>query len=129
MSSAAQYASTVRAAVAQVTTANATKDGTTGSVITVFTAGATLGSRIDDIYIAAIVTTTAGMIRLYISDGTTTRMYLEIPVAAVTVSATVAGWTTVLLNQAIILPAGYTLKATTEKSEAINIVVTRAGDF
>ena len=129
MSSAAQYASTVRAAAAQVTTANPNRDGTTGTYVNVFTAGATLGSRIDDIYMTATVTTAAGMIRLFISDGTNTRLLSETPVAAITVGATTAAWTAVLLNQALILPSGYILKASTEVSNAINIIVTRAGDF
>ena len=128
MSTAAQYASTVRAAAAQVTTANPNRDGTTGTYVNVFTAGAS-GSRIDDIYMTATVTTTAGMIRLFISDGTNTRLLSETPVAAITVSATTAAWTAVLLSQGLVIPSGYILKASTEKSEAININVTRAGDF
>lgn len=128
MSTAAQYASTVRAAAAQVTTANPNRDGTTGTYVNVFTAGAS-GSRIDDIYMTATVTTTAGMIRLFISDGTNTRLLSETPVAAITVSATTAAWTAVLLSQGLVIPSGYILKASTEKSEAINIIVTRAGDF
>ena len=128
MSTAAQYASTVRAAAAQVTTANPNRDGTTGTYVNVFTAGAS-GSRIDDIYMTATVTTTAGMIRLFISDGTNTRLLSETPVAAITVSATTAAWTAVFLSQGLVIPSGYILKASTEKSEAINILVTRAGDF
>ena len=128
MSTAAQYASTVRAAAAQVTTANPNRDGTTGTYVNVFTAGAS-GSRIDDIYMTATVTTTAGMIRLFISDGTNTRLLSETPVTAITVSATTAAWTAVFLSQGLVIPSGYILKASTEKSEAININVTRAGDF
>jgi len=128
MSTAAQYASTVRAAAAQVTTANPNRDGTTGTYVNVFTAGAS-GSRIDDIYMTATVTTTAGMIRLFISDGTNTRLLSETPVAAITVSATTAAWTAVFLSQGLVIPSGYILKASTEVSNAINIIVTRAGDF
>jgi len=128
MSTSAQYASTVRAAAGQVTTANPNRDGTTGAYVSIFTAGAS-GSRIDDIYMTATVTTTAGMIRLFISDGTNTRLLSETPVAAITVSATTAAWTNVLLSQGLVIPSGYILKASTEKSEAINILVTRAGDF
>jgi hypothetical protein len=128
MSTAAQYASTVRAAVAQVTTANPNRDGTTGTYVTVFTAGAS-GSRIDDIYMTATVTTAAGMIRLFISNGTNIRMLSETPVTAITVAATTAAWTAVFLNQGLILPSGYLLIASTEVSNAINILVTRAGDF
>jgi hypothetical protein len=131
MSTSAQYASTVNGASVQVALANTARDGT-GTIgttlITVLAAGAN-GTRIDDIYMTATVTTTAGMIRLFIYNGTTTRLLSETPVAAITVSATTAAWTAVLLNQAIVLKSGFSLIASTEKSEAININVTRAGDF
>lgn len=127
MSTQAQYAATPKTASAQVSAANTNRDGT-GTLVTVFTAGAN-GSRIDDIYITASVTTTAGMIRLFLSNGTDTRLYREVLVSATTPSATVAAWTTSLTSLALVLGAGWSLRASTEKAEAININVTRAGDF
>lgn len=127
MATTANYANTPRAAVAQVTAANTARDGT-GTIVTVFTAG-TSGSRVDDIVITATGNTTAGMIRLFLHDGTNARLWMEIPVSAVTVSATVAGWTTSLLNQALILPNGWSLRASTHNAETFNVFVDRAGDF
>ena len=127
MATQAQYASTVRAAVAQVTTANTNRNGT-GAIVTVFTAGAN-GSRIDDISIDAVATTTAGVVRLFINDGTTSYLFQEILVTATTPSTTVAVWNTTLLNQAIIIPSGWSLRASTNNTETFNIIVTRAGDF
>lgn len=127
MSTSAQYASTVRGASAQVTTANTNRNGT-GTIVSVFTAGSS-GSRIDDIYIVATGTTTAGVVRLFISDGTNIRLWQEILVSAVTPSTTVSVWTAVLANQALLLPSGYSLQASTNNSETFNVLVTRAGDF
>lgn len=121
------YAATPRTEVAQVNAANTNRDGT-GTIVTVFTAG-TNGSRIDDLYITPAVTTTAGMVRLYIHDGTTARLWREVGISANTPSDTNPVVHTVLSGLGLILKSGYSLRASTEKAEAINIAVTRAGDF
>jgi hypothetical protein len=110
-----------------VSTANTNRDGT-GTIVTVFTAGAS-GSRIDDIVVTATGTTTAGMVRLFLNDGTNTRLWAEIPVTAVTPSGTVQAFTSSMLNQALILPNGWSLRAATNNAETFNIFVDRAGDF
>jgi hypothetical protein len=127
MSTTAQYAATPRAALGQVSTANTNRDGT-GTLASVLTAGSS-GSRIDDIYIAATGTTTAGVVRLFLFDGTNNRLWQEILVTAVTPSTTQQVWNYTLLNQALILPVNYILKASTNNAETFNINVTRAGDF
>ena len=127
MATTAQYASTVRTAQAQVSTANTNRNGT-GTIATVFTAGSN-GSRIDDIYITATATTTAGVVRLFLNDGTNTYLFEEILVTAITPSTTVAVFQAVLLNQAIVLASGWSLRASTNNAETFNIQVTRAGDF
>ena len=127
MSTAAQYASTVTSAAVQVTTANTNRDGT-GTITTVLTAGAS-GTRIDDIYMVATGTTTAGVIRLFVHDGTNARLLSETLVSAVTPSTTVQVWSNTLLSQAIVLKTGYSLRASTQIGETFNIIVTRAGDF
>jgi hypothetical protein len=127
MATAAQYAATVQNASAQVTTANTNRNGT-GTIVSVMT-GATNGTRIDDIYIVATGTTTAGVVRLFISDGTNIRLWQEVLVPAITPSTTVAVFSAALLNQALILENGWSLQASTNNSETFNILVTRAGDF
>ena len=92
------------------------------------TAGAS-GSRIDDIYMVATGTTTAGVIRLFVHDGTNARLLSETLVSAVTPSTTVQVWSNTLLSQAIVLKTGYSLRASTQIGETFNIIVTRAGDF
>jgi hypothetical protein len=127
MATAAQYAATPRAALGQVVTANTARDGT-GTIATVFTAGGN-GSRIDDIKIQALATTTAGVVRLFLHDGTNARLWQEVMVTAVTPSTTVEAWSFTLLNQALILPNGWSLRASTNNAEGFNVIVTRAGDF
>lgn len=120
------FAATPRCALAQVVTANAARDGS-GTVVTVFTAGAS-GSRIDAISVKAVGVTTAGMVRLFINDGTNTRLLTEVPVRAKTPAATLPAEETHLslgnLSQILplILPTGYSLVASTEKTETFNIL-------
>jgi hypothetical protein len=127
MATTAQYASTVQNGSGQVSTANTNRNGT-GTLVTVFT-GATNGSRIDDIYIVATAATTAGVVRLFISDGSNIRLWQEILVSAVTPSTTVQVWSYTLLNQALLLENGWSLQASTNNAETFNVLVTRAGDF
>jgi hypothetical protein len=127
MATTAQYASTVRTAQAQVSTANTNRNGT-GTIATVFTAGSN-GSRIDDIYITATGTTTAGVVRLFLNDGTNTYLFEEILVTAITPSTTVQVFQSVQLNLSLILANGWSLRASTNNAETFNIQVTRAGDF
>lgn len=127
MSTSAQYASTVQTAQAQISTANTNRNGT-GTIVSVFSAGSS-GSRVDDIYIVATGTTTANVVRLFISDGSNIRLWQEILVPAIVPSTTVAVYSTALLNQALILKSGWSLQAATNNAETYNVLVTRAGDF
>ena len=128
MATTAQYAATPRTAVGQVTTANTNRNGT-GTIATIFTGGSS-GSRIDDITISATGTTTAGVVRLFLNDGTTSYLWQEILVTAITPSTTVQVFSFTLLNQALILASSsWSLRASTNNSETFNILVTRAGDF
>ena len=125
MATSAAFASTPRCAVAQATAANTNLDGT-GTIATVFTAGAS-GSRIDAISIKAIATTTAGMVRLYVHDGTNARLLKEVPVRAKTPSGTIDAEESHLnlgsLSQILplILPTGYSLRASTHNAETFNV--------
>jgi hypothetical protein len=127
MSTQAQYAATPNTAAAVINAANTNRDGT-GTIVTVDTAG-TNGTRIDDIYITATGTTTAGMVRLYLHDGTNARLWREVPVTAVTPTASVAAFASVLLNLGLVLAPGWSLRASTHNAETFHVCVTRAGDF
>jgi hypothetical protein len=127
MASNANYAATPKSALAQLSAANTLRDGT-GTIATVLTAGAS-GTRIDDIVITATGTTTAGMVRLFLHDGTNARLWREVPVSAVTPSGTVPAFTATLSNLALVLQTGWSLRASTHNAESFNVLVTRAGDF
>lgn len=127
MSAQAQFASTVKTAVGVLSAANTARDGT-GTIVTVLTAGAS-GSRIDDLTIIATGAVTAGVVRLFLHDGTNARLLREVMVAATTPSATVETWRTALTNLGICIPANWSLRASTHNAEGFNVVVTRAGDF
>ena len=125
MATTAAFAATPRCAVAQATAANTNRDGT-GTIATVFTAGAS-GSRIDAISIKAIGTTTAGMVRLFVHDGTNARLLDEVTIRAKTPSATIEAEESHLslgnLSQILplILPTGYSLRASTHNAETFNV--------
>lgn len=123
----ANYANTPRAAVGQVSTANTNRDGS-GTLATILAAG-TNGSRVDDVTITAVGTTTAGMVRLFVHDGTNARLLREVAVPAITPSGTVPAFSATLTNLALLLPNGWSLRASTNNAETYNIIVTRAGDF
>jgi len=136
MSTNASFAATPRQGLANVVVANPNRDGT-GTLVDVFVAGAS-GSRVDKVGYQAAATTTAGMIRWFLNDGTNTRLILEQTVAAVVGSATVPETSGVnpsleLANGAagpfpMILPSGWRIKASTEKAESINVWA-QGGDF
>ena len=132
MSSVPQYASTPRCGVGQVSTANTNRDGT-GTIAIILTAGAN-GSRIDAIDLKAVGTTTAGMLRLFVHDGTSARLLTEVNVGAVTPSSTQPSWEAQLNTNTmtqvlpLVLPTGYSLRASTEKAETFNVIAL-GGDF
>ena len=112
-----------------VSAANTNHDGT-GTIVLVFTAGL-YGSRVHRLRVKAAVTTTAGMVRLFIDDGASKFLYKEIPISAITISATVEAfvWELQLANEdAIVLPTGYKIYASTHNAEAINVFI-EGGDF
>lgn len=114
------FAVTPIVGMAQVSAANTNRDGTTGTYVTLVTAGAS-GTRIAEIVTQGAVTTTAGMVRLFLTDGTTTRMFDEVSIAAATVSATVKGNRVSTTYNNLVIPSGWSIKASTHNAEAINV--------
>lgn len=124
------FIQTPRVAVVQISTANANRDGT-GTIGTVLTAGAN-GTIVDHVDVIATGTTTAGIVRLFIHDGATARLWKEIEVLAKTPSATVTAFRgTVdcsLRSNDLFLQSGFSLRAATNNAEAFNVVAV-AGDL
>lgn len=130
MATTPNYASTPKGYLAKLSVANTNKDGTTGTYAELVPVS-TDNVRIDDITVQAQATTTAGMIRLFLveTSGASTNLLEEWAVTAVTPSATVPGWGVKVVNQALVIPAGWSLKLSTEKAELFSVSVTRAAAF
>jgi hypothetical protein len=110
-----------------ISAANTARDGT-GTIGILATAGADK-LRIDDIYMKAKVTTTAGMLRMWLHDGTNFRLLKEIIVTAITASGSVPSWESQLTGLGIVLQSGWSLRFSTDKGESFDISATSAGDF
>lgn len=124
MASDPQFASTPLVGMAQISTANTNRDGSTGSYTTVLTGGAS-GSVIKKIRVCAAVTTTAGVVRLFLNDGTNRRLMQEIIVPAITPSTTVEAFTRTITygpDDVLHLPSNtWTLDASTHNAETFNV--------
>lgn len=122
-----------------VATANTAKDGT-GTVVTVFTAGAN-GSKIDQIKVRALGTNVATVLRFFINNGSTNAtpanntLIHEVTVAATTVSETAAladNDITITKGSDVAvpipyLPAGYKVNVTVGTTVAAGLHVTVHG--
>ena len=125
MASTAQYIGTPKSSTVTVSTANTNLDGTTGTYATLITAGSS-GSRIDSIQIKATGTTTAGMIRFFVS----TSLIREVPVVAITPSASVPSFNYVVnFDTPLILAASVVLTCSTQIAETFKVTITNGGDF
>ena len=120
MATAPAFAVTPRIASVNVATANTNRDGT-GTVATLIT-GAATGTRIAEIVCQAKVTTTAGMVRIFLYDGTTYYFFDEVSIAAATVSATVKGTRQSVLYANLVLPnANWSVRVSTHNAESIDV--------
>jgi hypothetical protein len=126
MAASPAYAATPRTERAALSASNTNRDGT-GTIINLFTAGAN-GSRVERITISATGTTTAGMIRFYLFDGTNTDLWREVTVSAITPSATVLAFTTQLASLAYILGTGKSIRVSTHNAENFRVIA-EGGDF
>lgn len=121
MATSAQYASTPVFGSATLTTADTSLTAPT-TFGTVLTAGAS-GTRIDYIDIQGVDTTVAGLINLFVFDGTNYILWQQVPVQAVTSSMTAPAFAFALSSNGnanimpLNLPTGYSLRATTSVAQ------------
>jgi len=116
------FAITPRIGMGQVTTANTNRDGS-GTIATILT-GVAAGTRINEIVIEATVTTTAGMVRLYLHDGTNARLFDEFVVTAITPGASTAVYRASKTYDNLVLPsASWSIRASTHNTETFNVIV------
>lgn len=127
------YPLTPNVAWGTVATANTAKDGT-GTVVTVFTAGAN-GARVDKVKIRAAGTNIATVLRVFINNGSTNAtagnntLFMEATIAITTLSEVAAlADNEILLG--LVLPAGYKVNITIGTTIAAGLAVTGVGgDF
>lgn len=107
-----------------VSTANSNLDGT-GTLSSSIITGASNGTQLMSITIKALVNTTAGMVRIFLYDGSNTKLLKEIQVLAVTKSATAQAFfeRVDFDGNGFSLKSGWSIKASTEKAESINVIV------
>lgn len=114
-----------------VSTANSNLDGT-GTLTKIYTAGSPgtyKGSSIRTITIKSTVNVTSGMIRLFIDNTSTKRLYSEIPVNTMTKSAIDESFEYQLVfDDDFDLQADYLLYASTQNAESF-CVTTEASDY
>ena len=145
MATSAQYTKNARQTSVAISTANTNRDGT-GTMTILWTAPAFVdatnpgGSRIERILVQATGTTTAGMVRLFVSNDATansaanTFLYEEIPVTAATPSTTVQAYSTVLQAVTyqtlfpIMIGPGCSLRVSTANAESF-VVTAMGGDY
>jgi len=133
MSTTAQYASTPKVGSANLTTADTSLTAPT-TVGTIVTAGAS-GTRIDYIEVQGVATTVAGLVNLFIYDGTTYILWQQVPILAITSSTTVPAFSVNLSSNSnsnvmpLTLPTGYSLRATTSIAQTGVRVIAYGGDF
>lgn len=127
MSGTPQFATSPVSAAVTMTVANPNRDGT-GTMSILYTAPVG-GARVDDIAIKARVTTTAGMVRFFLNDGVNFYLLREVLVTAIVASATVAAFEAVLNSLGLVLKSGWSIQCCNERAEAINVMVTRGGEF
>jgi hypothetical protein len=123
MANAPVYVGTPQVWQAALSAANTNRDGT-GTIVDVLTAG-TNGTRLEEVRVQASGTTSAGVIRLYIYDGTNTYLIRELLVLAVTPGVAQEAWWALLNLDGLVLPAGGTwkLRASTHNAEAFKVFV------
>jgi hypothetical protein len=133
MATSAQYASTPVFGSANLTTADTSLTAPT-TVGTILTAGAS-GTRIDYIDIQGVATTVAGLINLFVFDGTNYILWQQVPVQAVTSSTTVPAFALALSSNGnanimpLNLPTGYSLRAATSVAQTGVRITAYGGNY
>ena len=127
MASSPIYIGTPQTWQAALSAANTNRDGT-GTIVDVVTGGAS-GSRLDKIRVQASGTSSAGVIRFYLYDGTNTYLIKEMMVSAITPSASVEAWSGEWDCDGLVLPStSWKLRASTHNAEAFKVFV-KGGNF
>ena len=133
MASTPNFAATARIGSGLLTTADTSL--TAPSTVTTIITAVAAGTRIESIEVQAVATTVAGLVNLFLHDGTTYSLWQQVPISAVTVSTTNPAFVanlssaTDVLFLPLILPSGWSLRATTSVAQTGIRVIATGGDF
>jgi hypothetical protein len=100
----------------------------TTTYTTVFTAGAS-GSKIEEIVFQGVGSTLAGVVRIFIYNGSTVRLLWEEAVTVVSSSTTAATYRTSRQFDNLVLEAGWTLRVTSAVANQLIAVHVFGADF
>jgi len=112
---------------ASAVTARTAITGTTG--LTLISASGSFGTRWDRIWLKGTGTTLAGLIDIWIYDGTTSRAYEALPVTVVTASTTVDSFETYHDFTTLVLPSTYSLYCSSQVASQLITVWAFGGDY
>lgn len=128
MGATANFASTPRSEISEISAANTNRDGS-GTIVSGFTADPTKGSRVDRIEIKAVGVTTAGMVRAFRKDGAGAwKFWREYQVTAAVPSASVPSFSFVDDEIGQIMKPGMQIGFATHNAEAF-VQHVSGGDF
>lgn len=115
------FAVTPRIGTVNIDTANTNRDGT-GAISTLITGG-TAGTRVTEIVCKARGVTTAGMVRVFLHNGTGFFLFDEIVIAAVATpgASTVTARTRNNYDNLILPSASWSLRVSTHNAESIEV--------
>lgn len=86
-------------------------------------AGGTSGSQLLGITLKGVGTTSAGLVKLYLYDGTNRRLLIELYVNSITASSTVAGWVATYADPYLFLPtSSWKIQAELSVTNTIDII-------
>lgn len=115
------FAVTPRIGSANISVADSSYTSPT-SFATVISGGSN-GTRISEIVVKCAATSAAGIVRIFLYDGSNYRLFDEIVVSAATGSATVSTNRVFVGYTSLILPSSnWSLVATTSVSQSINVI-------
>lgn len=121
MASAPAFAATPKIGAVTVSTANTNRDGT-GTIATVFTAGSS-GSKIEEVVMKATADPADSTVVLYLYDGSTYYAFDEWDIGNPAAgSATVASYRESRVYENLILPSGWSLRASITASLTAGVV-------
>jgi hypothetical protein len=122
MASSPAFSSTPRIGIATIATANTNRDGS-GTIVEVL-AGVAAGTKVTSIKAEPEVTTTAGMVRVYLStdSGSTWNLFDELAISAATVSASVkVAAVTHTYTDLVLGATTHRIGVATHNAESINV--------